>query len=61
MDHDHIRPWREIAAEVSQEQDRQRLLALCLELEKAFEAQTKQSQVPQPEGARKVFDGRKSA
>ena len=61
MDHDHIRPWREIAVEVGQEQDLQRLLALCLELEKAFQAQTKQRQGPQPEGARKVFDGRKSA
>jgi hypothetical protein len=61
MDHDHIRPWREIAVEVGQEHDLQRLLALCLELERAFEAQTMQRQGAQPEGGLKVSYSRKSA
>ena len=35
----HLRPWRQIAEQACQEQDGERLLLLCRELEKALEEQ----------------------
>jgi hypothetical protein len=34
-----VRPWKEIAAEMSQEKSSKRILELSLELEEAFRAQ----------------------
>jgi hypothetical protein len=55
-----LRPWRQIAEQVCEEHDSDRLLALCKELEQALEEQVAGKREPMP-NPRLINDSRRSA
>jgi hypothetical protein len=57
---DQLRSWRQIAEQASQEQDTERLLVLCQELEQALQEEVDAKRKPVPD-SRQINEGRRSA